>query len=198
MIDYDGILTNIGRQISPDATETEYFLSLLKFRRLPRKGLLLKEGQACTWFYYVHSGTLRAYCTDKKGKEATVMFAPADWWVTDMFCFLNGRKAMMTIEALEESAVFQMSKTQLDGLFDRLPKFERWFRCLMQNAYTREQLRAIDNLSLSAEERYLRFIEKYPLIAGQVTQKQIASYLGITPEFLSAIRQKRAPRRRKS
>ena len=196
MIDYDGILTNIGRHISPDATETEYFLSLLKFRRLSRKALLLKEGQACTYFYYVHSGALRAYCLDKKGKEATVMFAPADWWVTDMFCFLNGRKAMMTIEALEDSTVFQISKTQLDGLLDRWPTFERWFRCLMQNAYTREQLRAIDSLSLSAEERYTRFIEKYPLIASQVTQKQIASYLGITPEFLSAIRQKRVSRRK--
>jgi len=118
------------------------------------------------------------------------MFAPADWWVTDMYCFLNGRKAMMTIEALEESAVFQMSRRQFDGLLERWPKFERWFRILMQNAYTREQLRAMDNLSLPAEERYASFVKKYPHIAGQVTQKQIASYLGITPDFLSSIKKK--------
>ncbi|HEY4112407.1 Crp/Fnr family transcriptional regulator [Puia sp.] len=187
MIDYDAILKNVGRHAAIDEAAMEHFISLLKFRRLPRKALLLREGQACRNFYYVHSGALRAYCMDKKGKEATIMFAPADWWVTDMFCFLNGRKAMMYIEALEESEIFQISKTQLDQLLDRWPTFERWFRVLMQNAYTREQLRAIDNLSLSAEQRYASFVAKYPVIARQLTQKQIASYLGITPEFLSAI-----------
>ena len=190
MIDYDAILSNIGRHIEPDAEEAEYFISLLKFRRLPRKTVLLREGQACKYFYFVISGTLRAYCMDQRGREATILFAPADWWVTDMYCFLNGRKAMMYIETLEASEVFQISRRQFDELLARQPKFERWFRILMQNAYTREQLRAIDNLSLPAEERYLRFVEKYPLIARQVTQKQIASYLGITPEFLSAIRKK--------
>jgi len=190
MIDFELILTNVGRHVELDAEETEYFISLLKFRRLARKALLLKEGQACRYFYYVHSGTLRAFCRDDRERESTIMFAPADWWVTDMYCFLNGRKAMMDIEALEASAVFQLSRQQFDALLSRSPKFERWFRILMQNAYTREQLRAIDNLSLPAEERYRRFVEKYPLIAAQVTQKQIASYLGITPEFLSAIRKK--------
>ncbi|HVU95934.1 MAG TPA: Crp/Fnr family transcriptional regulator [Puia sp.] len=190
MIDFESILLNVGRHVELDAEETEYFISLLKSRRLARKALLLKEGQACNYFYYVHSGTLRAFCRDDRGRESTIMFAPADWWVTDMYCFLNRRKAMMEIEALEASTVFQLSRKQLDELLSRSPKFERWFRILMQNAYTREQLRAIDNLSLPAEERYRRFVERYPLIAAQVTQKQIASYLGITPEFLSAIRKK--------
>ena len=188
MMDFDAILANIGKHIDPDEEEIAYFISLLKFRRLPKKTFLLKEGQACKNLYYVHSGALRAYCMDKKGKAATIMFAPADWWVTDMYCFLNEQKAMLTIEAIEPSCVFQISKPQFDGLLGRLPKFERWFRILMQNAYTREQLRAIDTLSLSAEERYARFLAKYPFIASQVTQKQIASYLGITPEFLSVIR----------
>ncbi|HEY4335569.1 MAG TPA: Crp/Fnr family transcriptional regulator [Puia sp.] len=183
-------MKNLGRHVELDPEETEYFLARLKFRRLARKGVLLKEGQACKYFYYVCSGTLRAYCSDARERESTIMFAPADWWVTDMYCFLNGRKAMMDIEALEDSEVLQISKPQLDELLERSPRFERWFRILMQNAYTREQLRAIDNLSLSAEERYLGFVKKYPLIAAQVTQKQIASYLGITPEFLSAIRKK--------
>lgn len=187
MIDFEPILKNVGRHVELDGEETEYFLSRLTFRRLARKGVLLKEGQACKYFYYVYSGTLRAYCCDARGRESTILFAPADWWVTDMYCFLNGRKAMMMIEALEESEVYRIGRAQLDELFDRSPKFERWFRILMQNAYTREQLRAIDNLSLSAEERYRRFVEKYPAIAAQVTQKQIASYLGVTPEFLSAI-----------
>jgi CRP-like cAMP-binding protein len=105
-----------------------------------------------------------------------------------MFCFLNEKPAMMYIEAIENSCVFQLSKAHLEKLFNNVPKFERFFRILMQNAYTREQLRAIENLSLSAEGRYESFLIKYPHIAKVVTQKQIASYLGITPEFLSAIK----------
>lgn len=120
------------------------------------------------------------------------MFAVADWWVTDMYCFLNDKPAMMFIETIEESSIFQLSRENFNKLFTAIPKFERFFRILMQNAYTREQLRVIESLTLTAEERYDRFISKYPQFTSQVTQKQIASYLGITPEFLSAIRKKKA------
>ena len=99
---------------------------------------------------------------------------------------------MMFIEAIEDSCMYELSKTNFDLLLQRIPKFEKFFRVLMQNAYTREQLRTIENLTLTAEERYNRFINKYPQVIKQVTQKQIASYLGITPEFLSAIRRKKA------
>ena len=95
---------------------------------------------------------------------------------------------MLTIEAVEDSEVWQLSKDNLETLYREIPIFERFFRILLQNAYTREQLRVIQNLSLSAEERYDSFMAKYPQVASQVTQKQIASYLGITPEFLSTIR----------
>jgi CRP-like cAMP-binding protein len=122
------------------------------------------------------------------------MFALADWWVTDMYCFINQEPAMMYIEAIENSCIFQLKKEDLDELFLKIPKFERFFRIIMQNAYIREQLRVIQSLSLSAEERYDSFISKYPQIVQQVTQKQIASYLGITPEFLSAIRKNKSKR----
>jgi CRP-like cAMP-binding protein len=97
----------------------------------------------------------------------------------------------MYIEAMENSRVFQITKANLEKLYLHIPKFERFFRILMQNAYTREQLRVIENLSLSAKERYDNFLSKYPNIAKLVTQKQIASYLGITPEFLSAVRKQK-------
>jgi CRP-like cAMP-binding protein len=118
------------------------------------------------------------------------MFAIADWWITDMPCFISRQTAMTSIEAINDSVIIQLSKTDLDALYIRVPKFERFFRILMQNSYVREQLRTLQNLSLPAEERYNRFLEKYSEMARQLTQKQIASYLGITPEFLSAIRKK--------
>ena len=182
------ILSNITKHISPDKEETEYFISLLEYKEIAKKDFLLKEGQVCKNISYVHSGALRAYYLGKEEKESTIMFAVADWWITDMYCFVNQKPAMMYIEAIEDSCIFQLKKEKLDALFIKVPKFEKFFRILMQNAYIREQLRVIQNLSMSAEERYDNFLNKYPQIAQQVTQKQIASYLGITPEFLSAIR----------
>jgi len=185
---YDLILQNIGRHISLDREETVFFISLLKEQELAKKDFVLKEGQLCRYISFVNSGTLRAYYSDKEGRESTIMFAVADWWITDMYCFVNQLPAMLHIEALEKSHILQLQKKDLDKLYVKVPKFERFFRVLMQNAYTREQLRIIQNLSLPAEERYNNFLAKYPQIVKQVTQKQIASYLGITPEFLSAIR----------
>lgn len=120
------------------------------------------------------------------------MFAVSDWWITDMYCFLNQLPAMVTIQAVESSSLLRLSKQQLDQLYLEVPKFNVFFRILMQNAYCREQLRIIQNLSLPAKERYELFVTKYPQIASKVTLKQTASYLGITPEFLSSIRKRKA------
>ena len=184
----DLILKNIEKHILPTEDEKEYFLSLLKEETIARKTFLLQEGQLCRNIFYVQSGTIRAYYTDKSGKESTIMFAIADWWITDMYCFINTLPAMLNIVALEDSSIFQLQKKDWDQLLLTNPVFEKYFRILMQNAYIREQLRIIQNLSIAAEERYDNFLLKYPQVVKQVTQKQIASYLGITPEFLSTIR----------
>lgn len=189
---YEYILANVARHITLTEEETAYFLSLIRERNLSRKELVLKEGQLCRDINFVQAGTLRAFYLDKSGKDSTVMFAVNDWWITDMFCFVNQQEAMLNIEALEDSTVFQLAKKDLDTLFVKVPKFEKFFRVLMQNAYVREQLRVIQTLSLTAEERYNHFLAKYPQVVKQVTQKQIASYLGITPEFLSNIRRNKA------
>ncbi|ULT25234.1 Crp/Fnr family transcriptional regulator [Sphingobacterium sp. E70] len=133
---------------------------------------------------------MRAFYLDVSGRESTIMFAVKDWWVTDMYCFVNILPAMLTIEAIEESTVYQLKKNDLEKLYQTVPQFERFFRILMQNAYIREQLRVVQNLSMTAEERYDIFVKKYPEVANKVKQKQIASYLGITAEFLSMIKRK--------
>lgn len=183
-----GLLKNIAKHISLNEEETSFFTSLIICKHLPKKTLLLEANQDCRYLSYVHSGTLRSYYIAKDGKESTIMFAIADWWITDMYCFLNKKPAMMHIETIEPSIIFQISRTNFDRLLETIPKFEKFFRILMQNAYTREQLRVMENLSLTAEERYHNFLDKYPQIARQVTKKQIASYLGITPEFLSTFK----------
>ncbi len=191
-MNFDLILNNIARHVLLSSSEIEQITSAVTYRKLARKDFFLEEGQPCKYIAFVHSGALRAYHLDAGGKESTIMFALTDWWITDMYCFLNGKPAMVFIEALENSEIFLLSRENLDRLLDNLPKFERFFRILMQNAYTREQLRIIENLSLPAAKRYDNFIARYPQIINQVTQKQIASYLGITPEFLSTIRKNKA------
>lgn len=182
------ILKNITKHVSLNNEEASYFLSLLKERTIQKKELILRQQQTCKEISFVQSGILRAFYMDTAGKESTIMFALPDWWITDMFCFINQKPAMLNIEALEKSTVLQLQKDDLDKLYIRIPKFERFFRIMMQNAYIREQLRIIENLSQTAEERYYTFLQKYPLAAEKITQKQIASYLGITPEFLSNIK----------
>jgi len=182
------VLKNISKHISLDENETSYFLSILEEKKYAKKNIILQEGEICRTINFVQSGTLRAFYRDPEGKESTVMFAISDWWITDMSCFINQQPAMLNIETIEDSLILHLKKEDLDELYTKIPKFERFLRIIMQNAYIREQIRVIQNLSLSAEQRYYIFLEKYPQVAKQVRQKQIASYLGITPEFLSMIR----------
>jgi len=191
---HDLILNNVAKHISLDNEETSRFISLLKERQVAKKDLVLHEGKICHYISFVHSGTLRAYYLDKDGRESTVMFAVTDWWITDMYCFVTDQPAMQNIVAIEDSNVLQLKKADLEKLYIAVPKFERFFRIIMQNSYIREQLRVLHNLSLPAEERYNIFINKYPQLIPHVTQKQIASYLGITPEFLSIVRKKKVKR----
>ncbi|MFI5154214.1 MAG: Crp/Fnr family transcriptional regulator [Chitinophagales bacterium] len=182
---------NIGRYILLDDDEQSYFSSLLVHKELSRKTFLLREGELCNTINYVQSGALRAFYIDRDGKDFTIMFAIRDWWVTDMYSFANRKPAMQHIVAIEESLVWQLPRDHFDKLVTRIPKFEKYFRIIFQNAYIREQIRVLQNLSLSAEERYDHFIDKYPQLIPHVTQKQIASYLGISPEFLSVLRKKK-------
>ena len=195
MIDYTSILQNVKKHIDLDSDEAGYFTSLLQKKILSRKEYVLKEGQACTIINYIQKGSLRAFYRDRDDNESIIMFAINDWWVTDMYSFTTEKPAVLNINALEESIIFQLQKRDLEQLYKKVPKFERFFRILMQNAYVREQLRIVENLSMPAEQRYNNFIKKYPQFTKRVTLKQIASYLGITPEFLSVIRKKASRKR---
>jgi CRP-like cAMP-binding protein len=186
----DQIISNISRHVELTADEVSYFLESLKPVELKRKDFLMKAGESCREINYVNTGALRAFYQDTDAKESTIMFAVADWWITDMPCFVSHAPAMISIEAVTDTTVLQLSKSNMETLLVEVPKFERYFRILMQNAYVREQLRVLQNLSMPAEVRYENFLKKYPAISSQVTQKHIASYLGITPEFLSVIRSK--------
>jgi len=187
-MDYSQLLKNIGKHIQLTTEETGCFTATVNFRQVHKKEVLLAEGQVAKNISYVHTGALRAYYIDKDGNENIIMFAINDWWVTDIYSFSTGLPGLLTIDAMEDTTIFELPKSKLEELFITVPKFEKFFRIIMQNSYVREQLRTIQNLSVTAEERYINFVKKYPQFIQRLPQKQIASYLGITPEFLSVIR----------
>lgn len=184
------ILKNISRHIQLDKTETDFFLSLLKEKTIKRKDFFLKKGEFCKNETFITRGCLRVYSIDADGLEHILMFGVEDWWVGDMYSFLTQTPSNYFIDALEDSEVLQISKVNLDKLYESVPKFERFFRIMFQNAFINQQNRINQNLSLTAEERYIEFIKKYPHLEQRIPQKQIAAYLGITPVFLSMIRRK--------
>lgn len=184
------IFKNFAKHISLNELENKLVLSVLEEKRIRKKELVMRQSQYCRKIYFVEEGSLRAFNVNDDGKESTIMFAVSDWWITDMDSFMNQAPSNLSIMALEDSKILTLEYDKLQMLFAKVPKFERFFRILFQNAYIREQRRAFHNISMTTEERYLQFVNNYPAIVEKITQKQIASYLGITPEFLSAIKKK--------
>lgn len=184
----DLILKNVTRHISLDDEEKAFFLSLLEPRTLKRKNLYLKAGSVCKHSAYVLDGAVKSFTVDAEGREHILSFATRDWWISDLYSLISGKPAILNIQAIADSDVLMLSRENQLLLYQKVPKFERFFRILIENSLVASQQRLIDNLSSTAEDRYLRFIEKYPTVPSCVPQHNIASYLGITPEFLSKIR----------
>lgn len=189
-MDTDLILQNISRHIQLDKTETDFFVSLLQTKKLKRREFLLKQGDICKYENFIVKGCLRTYTIDDNGFEHIVMFGIEDWWVGDLYSFLTQSPATFFIDALEDTDILQISKASLDKLYERVPKFERFFRLILQNAFIAQQQRINQNLSFTAEQRYLDFIIKYPQLEQRISQKHVSAYLGITHVFLSMLRRK--------
>ncbi len=182
------ILSNVAKHITLNDHEKKFFLSLLLPQTFKRKTLFLQQGEVCKNSTFVIDGALRSYTVDKEGKEHILNFATQGWWMSDLYSLISKKPSTLNIEAIDDTEVFILSGNDQQLLYEKVPKFERFFRILIENALVANQQRLIDNLSLPAEERYLQFLKKYPIIPSCVPQHNIASYLGITPEFLSKIR----------
>jgi len=179
------ILQNIAKHISLTKEQENYFLSLLKNKKVRKKLFLSQEGDISKGPFFVTEGILRSYTVDKNGFEHILQFAPPGWWMADMYSLITQQPGSLSIDAVEDSEVLLLPKQELDKLYNEIPAFERFFRILAENALVTFQQRLIDNLSLTAKERYENFCKRYPLLIERLPQKQVASYIGVTPEFLS-------------
>ena len=190
----DLIVNNVCKHIQLNEKEKNFFLSKLEPRTFKRKEVYLHAGEVCKNSAFVVDGALNSFSIVADEKEHILSSATRDWWIADMYSYISRKPAVLTIEAIADSEVLLLSWENQQLLFEKVTKFERFFRILIENALVANQQRLIDNLSSTAEARYLHFIKKYPLIPSCVPQHNIASYLGITPEFLSKIRRRLAKR----
>ncbi|OMP76361.1 Crp/Fnr family transcriptional regulator [[Flexibacter] sp. ATCC 35208] len=188
---HNRFLTNLALHISLDPSETDLVLAKLHSRQVKKNTYLLREGDICRHFYFVNEGCIRLFHTDSKGEDHNILFCPENWWITDITSFSGQLPAFYSISTMEDSEIFYFTHDELEQLYLTVPKIERFFRILIQNGFSMYQRRITSNLSLAADERYARFSQLYPGIEQRITQKQIASYLGITPAFLSMIRGKK-------
>lgn len=181
---------NIAAHISLSDTEMKAFCNLFQHKIIKKKSFLLQEGEVCKFEGFVTKGLFRVYHIDQNGFEQILYFAIENWWITDIDSFTNEKPSQLFIEALEDSEVLLISKKDKEFAYANLPKIEKLFRVMTQKTHVSLQRRMIDNLSKTAELRYIEFAEKYPQLVQRLSNIQVAAYLGITNVFLSNIRKK--------
>lgn len=187
---YEAINKCISKSGSFSEVELELFNSLLRHETVSKKTYLLQEGDICNFEAYICKGCVRSYYIDENGFEVILQFAIEDWWVSDIASFHEQKPSKIFIETLEECELLILSIKNKEKLLYKIPKFERVFRLMVQKNLSATQSRLITTIANSAPEKYLDFIKLYPTISQRVAQHYIASYLGISAEFLSKIRTK--------
>jgi len=186
------ILSHITRHVTLTNQEQDFFISILLPQKLKQGEFAEKSGEITHNFIHVNTGCLMTYFTDKEGNDQVIQFATSGWWTGDLHSLTTQQPSIYTTRALADSEILLLPKVRMEELLDRYPVFERYFRIMFQNSLVVHQNRLIEAFANTAEERYSNFQKKYPHLEQFVPLKYIASYLGITPEFLSKIRRRRS------
>lgn len=186
----DPLLNYFNKFIPLNSEEKNLVIAKFHPRLYRKKQYVLQEGDVCTQFNFVLWGCLRMYKIDDQGAVHILQFASENNWINDLGSFHQIKPSALNIDALEDTVVLQISHAELISLYKAAPKFDRIFRVLIENGFIRLQDRLLQNISSTAEERYQIFLELYPHLINRLSQVQIASFIGITPEFLSKLRGK--------
>jgi CRP-like cAMP-binding protein len=191
-MDVDLILSNISRYVQLSKVEVELFVSVLERRTVYKKDYLIKSGEICRHDFFVNKGCLKVCYANEKGVEYVTKFAIEDWWVVDIDSFLNATPSFFYYQAVEDTELLQISKANYHLLIQQIPAIQKFTVSRWQNSFIMLQHRFIQSSSLTAEEKYREFQRKYPGLDQRISLRLTASYLGITPEFLSVLRKRGA------
>lgn len=185
------ILNNVARYITLTDEEKAYYTSLLKIKKVKKKQYIVQPDFVCNHRTYIATGALRSYFIDESGQDHTVAIAIDDWWIADFASYIYREPATLFLEALEDSVIIQISFDDEQKLLNNVPQFARFYLNLVQFGFANLQRRILSDISLNAAERYENFLSKYPAMAARIPQYALASYLGVSHELLSKIRNKR-------
>lgn len=186
-------ISHLKRYISLSEDEVELLLHNVSQLKVEKKDFLLKEGQTCKANYFVEKGLLRMFFINDKGVEQTTQFALENWWIADYMSLTKQHSSPFFIQAIETSAIVCIEHHKQEQLFEQLPQLERYFRLMMQRAYAATQMRVRFFQIYSKEENYRHFVSSYPNFVQRIPQYMLASYLRITPEYLSELRRRKLP-----
>ncbi|MCW3167290.1 Crp/Fnr family transcriptional regulator [Chryseobacterium sp. 09-1422] len=187
---FDILISHIQNKVNLTNEEKTELQSFFSVKKLKKKQFLLKEGDICTHLSFVGEGLLKSYFVDEKGGENINMFAFEGWWISDFKSFISQEKAVLNIDAVEETELLMISLEDYEKLTLEIPVMDRYFRILYQNSLVTKDYRLIASNSYTAEEKYLEFSKKNPEIIKRIPHNLIASFLGLAPETVSRIRRK--------
>ena len=182
------ILEAFNELVTLDTAECEQVLQVVEFKKVRKGQYLLHEGLNRADTIFVNDGCLKSFINDDNGKEHILSFSPKGWWTGDLSSFYTTKPNTINIIAIINTEVIIINKRERESLYEFSPKFERFFRILAEEAFINLQERILESLSLSAIERYNNFVKRYPESLQLLPQKQIAAFIGVTPEFLSKIK----------
>lgn len=157
-----------------------------------KKAYLLKAGHHCKASYFVEKGCLRLFSVNKKGEEKILQFAIENWWISDYMSLCNHSPAYFNIQAVEDSSIYVFESEFQEALLEEFPELEKYFRLVLMRAYAASQFRFKYLYEFSKEARFRHFTAHFPAFVQRVPQYMLASFLGLTPEYLSKIRSESA------
>jgi CRP-like cAMP-binding protein len=184
----DKLFSNFDKYLPLNPAEKDDLAGRVIQQKIKRRQFILQENDICRYYTFVAEGCFKKFQVDDKGTNHNLQFAAEGDWLMEIGSFYFEKPSRVYIEAMEPSVILQISKTDLYYLLDTNPKFDRNFRVIVENRLVETENRVLQAISSTAEERYLAFIKQYPHLRSRLPNTQIASYLGITPEFLSKIR----------
>lgn len=188
MGEFQKLFENIERHVDLSSCEKSVLASRLSVIHAKKRQVLLSPGTIGVFKYFILKGSLRQYFVDDDGVEHTTILGTEGWWISDINSFLNNTEAKFHIETMEDSEIAVLAKDDMEELFVLIPQLNVFFRKLYQSAVAAKDERILQMLSSKAEDRFLRFLEKYPDLDSRIPQYYIASYLGVTPEFFSRMK----------
>ena len=182
------LINYINKYINLSVEEEKFLLSKVIQRTYLKDQYITQQGDICKSINFIISGCTKTFYVDKDGQEHVILFAIEDWWTSDLGSFITQTPADFNVQCIDNTQLIQITYNNLEELYTEIPKLERLFRKIVERAYVASQKRILRNFSLTAKERYQLFKKIYPEIDQRVPQYMIASYIGITKEFLSKIK----------